>query len=257
MFISTILMVVVLVVALSTATFAWYTSSTNATATDASLTAAHSDSANIAVGWTNDAVSTTVDLTRLDTVNVAPMVPDAVPEVGTTQFTGLTFKTATIDTQNKFANVATGNPWTISHKDAEDDDTADTSFYVINHNVNAGATITMTCNIGGENANKLLVAVFVNDKFAGIFTQKTGYTVGSGLDDDKCVKTGNEAVSLETEEDTGIAENITFTLAKSGESGDSAQITLKAWLDGNDLTQSYANKTATFAFTFDTAPVAP
>ncbi len=55
MFFSTILMVVLLIVALSTATFAWFTSNEQVSATETKLTAAKSSEANITIDWLNEA----------------------------------------------------------------------------------------------------------------------------------------------------------------------------------------------------------
>lgn len=54
MFISTVLMVVLLIVALSTATFAWFSANNTVIATQTTMTAATSTDANITIGWTTD-----------------------------------------------------------------------------------------------------------------------------------------------------------------------------------------------------------
>lgn len=51
MFISTVLMVVLLIVALSTATFAWFSANNTVIATQTTMTAATSTDANITIGW--------------------------------------------------------------------------------------------------------------------------------------------------------------------------------------------------------------
>lgn len=54
MFISTVLMVVLLIVALSTATFAWFSANNTVIATQTTMTAATSTDANITIGWTSN-----------------------------------------------------------------------------------------------------------------------------------------------------------------------------------------------------------
>jgi len=54
MFISTVLMVVLLIVALSTATFAWFSANNTVIATQTTMTAATSTDANITIGWTTN-----------------------------------------------------------------------------------------------------------------------------------------------------------------------------------------------------------
>ena len=254
MFISTILMVVVLVVALSTATFAWYTASNTGSASTGNLVAANSSAANIAVGWTESDVTTAITFANAknkegqDTpVTVDPMVPIAAPSVtaeSETAYGDLTFQTAPMDSTGKFGPFASATPWTVSNG-AETN--AKTSFYVINHNVNAPATVKMSCNIpteGNGNANNLLVAVFVNGKLAGIFTKRANYTVGP-------IDQGAEASKLTTS-DVGITNEISISLGAKVQSGQDhyAAISVKAWLDGADLVQALANQTAAFSFSF-------
>lgn len=255
MFISTILMVVVLVVALSTATFAWYTASSTGSASTGNLVAANSSSANIAVGWTSDATTTSITFANAKDeegnpipVTVNPMVPAAEPSVtaeSETAYGNLTFQTAPMDATGKFGTVSTTTPWTVS--DGAESNTK-TSFYVINHNVNASATVKMTCDIpseGNGNADKLVVAVFVKGKLAGIFTNRTNYTVGP-------VNQGAEASALGTST-VGKTNEISINLAAEVQSGTEhyAEITVKAWLDGAALTQAHANQTAVFSFGFE------
>lgn len=251
MFISTILMVVVLVVALSTATFAWYTASNTGSASTGNLVAADSSAANIAVGWTNDATTTSITFAAAP-VTVDPMVPVATPSLESeskTTYDSLTFKTAPMDATGKFGTVVGATPWTVSNAQVGTDGEAGyiaagtkSSFFVINHNVNASATVKMKCSIPADdgadvdpvvygNADKLVVAVFVNGDLAGIFTNKTDYTVGP-------VNSGAEASALSAST-VGITNEISIPLAaevKSG-TGHFAEITVKAWLDGADLTQ--------------------
>lgn len=249
MFISTILMVVVLVVALSTATFAWYTASSSADAKNASLTAAHSAAANIAVGWTSSATGTEIDLATDTAVTVAPMIPTAAPVLDTTKYSGesnvLAFNTASIDTEGKFGAPASATPWKIAHETQD-------KFYVINHNVNAGAKVSMTCTISGDNADKLLVAVFVKGTLAGIFTNRTECTTGEIAQDTLASTLAPATIAAKK-------TTITFDLAKEESAGVNhfTEISVMAWLDGAALMQDSANKSAQFSFTFgaETLPV--
>ncbi|MDR2267111.1 MAG: hypothetical protein LBE09_05970, partial [Christensenellaceae bacterium] len=52
MLFSTILMVVLLIVAISTASYAWFSTNSSVTVTNTEVTAAKSQSASIAIGWT-------------------------------------------------------------------------------------------------------------------------------------------------------------------------------------------------------------
>ena len=67
LFISTVLMVVLLVVAISTATFAWYSAQSTATAQNAKLTTAATTDANIALSTVDGTWSNVVQLTAQPT----------------------------------------------------------------------------------------------------------------------------------------------------------------------------------------------
>ncbi len=125
MFITTLIMTVVLVVALSTATFAWYTANTAVGATKVNVTSANSTTASLVidnqVASAND-TWTSVDLTMTNAQGAnVPMVyasADAeLPSVGTTTFANFItkFVTFTRDAGSKFASpVATATPDVIS-----------------------------------------------------------------------------------------------------------------------------------------------
>ncbi len=249
LFITTIAMVVLMVVALSTATFAWYTSSTTATATSAALQAAQSSDANIAVGWTNDATTTTIVFNDA-AQEVAPMVPNAALAEDAAS---ITFQSAPIDFESKFGAVTAGTPWTVKNAVVGEDGqpgyiAADskTSFFVVNNNVNAAATVKMTATFTGDNKDGLLVAVFVNGKLKAVLTERADYKVGP-------VTTGQASSLLESKADLIVAPTTGFTidLAKdSGATDNYAEITINAWLDGDWLTQTYAGGAAGFKFDF-------
>lgn len=242
-------MVVLMVVALSTATFAWYTSSATATATSASLQAAQSSDANIAIGWANDAKTTTIVFNDA-AQEVAPMVPSAALAADAAS---ITFQSAPIDFESKFGAVTAGIPWTVKNAAVGEEAqpgyiaaNSKTSFFVVNNNVNAAATVKMTATFTGDNKAGLLIAVFVNGELKAVLTERTDYKVGP-------VTTGQDSSLLQSKTDLIVdpTEGFTFDLAKDSDSNDNyAEITINAWLDGNWLTQSYAGGTAGFTFDF-------
>ena len=138
MFITTILMVAVLIVAVSTATFAWYTSTQAVTATDAVVSSASSTSADISIGWSDADKTTTIALAGGPAIQ--PMVPTAAIAADAET---IAFNTAPMNTVNEFT-AAGGNatPWSINVDDK-------TSFFVINNNINEGVTVKMTATFDG------------------------------------------------------------------------------------------------------------
>lgn len=258
MIITTVLMVVVLVVAISTSTFAWYTASNTGSATSAALKSAESSAANIAVGWNRDATGSSIAFSST-VQSLFPMCPKEVPTAGASS---IVFNSANIDLEGNFNTPSDKTAWTINNPalgtettdDDSDDVGADTlhSFFVINHNINTGATVTMTAEFTGDNAEKLLVAVFVDNELKAIITEVSQYVVGT-------IGTGNvtnandltKTSALKVAPSTGFE----FSLAAKADAGTAhtAEIKIMAWLDGTLLTSANAGKTTTFSFGFTAA----
>lgn len=244
MFITTILMVAVLIVAVSTATFAWYTTTTQVTASEAVVKSATSDSANIAIGWTNAATTTSISLDGT-TDAVLPMIPTAKIAK---EATGITFTTAPMNTENKFTADGTGaNAWVITNAEESNN-----KFYVINHNINEGVTVKMTATFAtGTDVDlsaNLCVAVLVDGKVAGVFANNA-YNYGTIT-----MNNGDSSLSIANEAGDIVAPStgITFDLgAKAEGSTNSAAISVYAWINGVQLTSANAGKSvATFSFNF-------
>jgi len=163
LFISTIAMVVLLVVALATGTFAWYTAQNQVNATGASVGAVQSNSAAIGLGWTN--ASATASTIELGTGTVRPMIPEAVLATGTT---GPTFEEALLSTDgegNPYVNsTQSGTPWTQVEWDGSAN-TTNTDLYIGNLDTTNAVAVTVTVDIAeyveGTNLNNLLrVAIY-------------------------------------------------------------------------------------------------
>lgn len=158
MFISTILMVVVLVVALSTATFAWYTAQSTVMSTDTTLTSATSTSASIALSKTDNGAAANgskVTLTMNNATTVAPMVPKTAYVVDTTTYDAFKadFFNAPVNNAGVFTSdgiAATPSTITQVAIDAEAASSAE-GFYVINTNgtTKTGANVAVTINETG------------------------------------------------------------------------------------------------------------
>ncbi len=247
MFITTILMVAVLIVAVSTATFAWYTASGNGSANSASLVSAESADANIAVGWTKSSKDTSITFNTINS-KFAPMAPTKAL-VADEAYSASVFETQTLAQNGVFNDDGDpATPWNVVNSDTGSDITD--GFYVINYNQNAAATVKMKLTFtADENSDLLLVAVYVDDELKGIYSQLGSYAAG------EIVK--NAAPSSLTGESKGTnviaaGTEISFDLAAANDSDtDVAKIQVKAWFDGATLEQIDANKAAGFSFTFE------
>ena len=258
MLITTVLMVVVLVVAISTSTFAWYTASSSGSATSAEITSAQSSSANIAVGWTNTATTSTIAFYNTPGTTVAPMCPT---EALATKTGTPAFYTNDLSAGGVFNNNRTNaNPWTVQNAEIDNGEGVPatpagefTSFYVVNNNVNAAATVnmTMTATHANETVKGLLkVAVYARQADADTTHEEAAWTClgvlgGTYVYGDPA--NGVDPDTLGTGE--GVA-SIALSLAKNGEAGGFVEIKVYAWLDGTGLVQTYAGQTVGFSFGF-------
>jgi len=150
MVVTTVLMVLLLIVALSTATFAWYTAQSQVSVTDTLVSSANSTSASLAIDRTNSISSTNSKVTITVSENLTPMVPKiepkvykaaagSDPEVPATTYTAFTadgnFTTQSVDNDAKFNGIGQkATPATIETVANTTDSQSATSFYVINTN---------------------------------------------------------------------------------------------------------------------------
>jgi hypothetical protein len=167
------MMVVLLVVALSTATYAWYTSSNTVSTADATVNSASSTGANISIGWADNTPVGSNSLTfKTDGAIYSPMVPTigaGASWVDENFKSNSIFTTATLSF-GKLGAQSTATPYVGANPDPE---ASGTTFYIVNYATRA-TDITFSCIINGENADRLRVAVF-KDGAECVFTNADFY----------------------------------------------------------------------------------
>jgi len=113
LFISTIAMVVMLIVALSVGTFAWYTAQETVTADNAVVGTATSTEAAIAIGWTAGGTrSSSVSFGAQDALR--PMIPTSEPASGASSPYSFQFQEAQLELQGTdriITDVVPRTPW--------------------------------------------------------------------------------------------------------------------------------------------------
>lgn len=267
LFISTIAMVVLLVVALATGTFAWYTAQNTVNATGASVGAVQSNSAAIGLGWAND--SATASTILLGTGTVRPMIPEAVLATGTT---GPTFEEALLSTDgegNPYVNsTQTGTPWTQVEWDGSAN-TTNTDLYIGNLDMTKAVAVTVKVDIadqGETNLNNLLrVAIYYAAANPNEYTYVGTWGAGNcyALDISTTVAGLTPPDVLTPAELTNAASTVTLiadnvasgvTIPLSG--GGVCQIYIYAWLEGTSLnTTNMVFSAAAFNVNFNASQV--
>ena len=183
--ITTIVLIVLLIAALSTATYAWFSSNNVVNITDVEFTAASNSEGgegDLIVSWNNQSTDEfNIGFAGTSGSTLSPMMPKTIPTLGTT-FSDFTnnFVTSTVAT----GTDVNGNPTYVYRKDGTDctpyicanpNNTTQTEFYLIDINTDYGMELTMSYDISGALANQLHIAVFINDRLVGILSKSNIY----------------------------------------------------------------------------------
>ena len=244
MILTSIFTILLLLVALSTATFAWFSASNVVNVSVISFTASANDSegGDLAIAWTRDAVDS-YEINFAQNKDMRPMMPKNLPQIGQSyeSFIAITSGETTVSNFHSsvqaydaergeylYAGVIRSEVPT-NCKSAD----GDQEFYLINKNADFGQKITVRYEIDGDNAEALCVALFADDILIGI--------MGGG----KKLYYGEITAGAPIGEQSSAAiisksGEITFNIAK----GETKKMRLVAWYSGVDLDNNKAEKTA-------------
>ena len=278
--ITSIVMMLVVAVALSTATYAWFTSNAYVTASTVSFTAATSDADSIAIAWTGNTDPGTTLTAATAGTNMKPMVPASL-EDGVTTSAGISFTTGTlysnngVPTFNTEDHSATPITWQTADNGA-DPAAAAQSFYVKNmslantvHNIKVTATIADVDDTDEIAADELVrVAIFTRDLGTGGVTAASGNYLLRGVlsknGGDTAVRTitnnGVQTTVVDADGYTATAAATGFNICKISGSdstlaaNNQVDIVVIVWMDGEALTDSTAGVAASVELRFDAVP---
>ena len=251
--ITSIVMMLVVAVALSTATYAWFTSNAGVTASSVQLTAASNAGASIGIAWGDDELASAISA-KAATGTWAPMAP-ATCEEGTTAV-GVQFQTATIKSSGgEYVFNGPSNASAFEYESA----TNQKYFRVANTSTSNAASVVMTLyDVTGSAAasdtnNLLRVGVFTSSTNNGTYTLAKVLSVTAGQEVAYGTITEGNAVDelVETGEEYETAASYTFSLANlTTGTGSVVYFKVIAWMDGYALNDATASSTATFGLNF-------
>ena len=254
LFISTIAMVVMLIVALSVGTFAWYASQANVEATGATVGAIQTDASAIGIGFTS--ATATANSVELGTTNIRPMIPTAKPDTTTVEGSPLIFNEALLKTDENgdeiIAAIQTGTPWT------EKGVSSGNELWIGNLDTQKTVYVTPTVtipNLASSNDLSPLLRISIFTKSGNTYTH-----LGTWGDGNAYACNMSEGASLvgASPSTIEVADN-EITLTASGTSGTyfsitgngKQQIKVFAWLEGTQLTTvNMTNTAAVFNIVF-------
>ena len=164
--ITSIVMMLVVAVALSTATYAWFTSNATVSATAVTFTAATNAEDSIAIAWDGNTNPGTVLSVGNAGVSMAPMVPESLTNNTTTS--DVVFKSGKIYTKAgdpTFKSVGTATPvvWSTDDNGVTPTGSSATHFYVKNNSTanvvsNIAVKATITANYVACESGELAAA---------------------------------------------------------------------------------------------------
>ncbi len=240
----TIIMTLVLVVAMSTATYAWYTSNSTVNVSETTVNTATSNSSNLGIGDSATIKSTSYTLPE-NATKLAPMVPN------------LKDGSLTLETPFSSARVTAGTPSKWANAKNSETPAAFAEFYVNNFNVSNAVdvkptfTINDTVKINEEDQSLgLCVAMFYSTDDGTTYTLLGIFRNGTSISYvDADIVDGNESTTKT------LTDKVYNTTAAAPDfqiaANSSAKIALIAWFDGVELVDNEAGNNATFSIAFN------
>ena len=191
----------VVAVALSTATYAWFTSNSQVSASTITMTAAINGEASIGISWTNADFSSSIDAASPEGKSFVPTAISS--KTANALFEEMVWSSATVRSEDGTptfndahvteitsgdisGNVFSGNDL-ITYTYTDGEDTPSTTIYINNSSTtNDLASIVAKVAITGEARAFMRVAIFRNDgsegafQLKGIMADRYTYTAASG-----------------------------------------------------------------------------
>ena len=253
--ITSIVMMLVVAVALSTATYAWFTSNDAVTATTVTLTAESSSGAALGIAWNGGTTGTLITAndpaTTQPVTKYKPMIPSALTVATDNTATNLANVTWSGATKRMDGSVEKFNaPYTslapYQYNGTVSSEAVDI-FYIENlSDTNNIASITMSLNSVSDTNAFLRVAVFTSASASGDYLLRAVLAANNGAATTYGTVTENANVSSITGSTSATSSYTISNLAAQQK----IYFKVVAWLDGVVLNDSNAGQTATVGLKF-------
>lgn len=244
---TSIVMMLVVAVALSTATYAWFTSNAQVTASTVTLTAESGAGVALGIGWKDGTTGTDITANVASTYN--PMVPSEL-DVGTTDYDDVDWSGATIYVDDSVAKFNT--PYSVTpyqYNGTVDGNTKDI-FYIENlSQANTIPSITLTLAEVVDTNSLLRVAVFTSSTVDGTYTLQAVLGESTDLDTEWGEVTEGGVVEDLTDDGDEVATVTSYVMNNLYAQG-RIYFKVVAWLDGVALNDSTASSTGTLGLNF-------
>lgn len=257
------LILILVFVGVSTATYAWYSAINRAIGDSITFTSSTNDETggDLIIGWTKGGNSGHLTFNQPNS-SLYPMIPKTQPTIGTTTYNEFTQSNFNYSSQS-FDNEIhawicsfTGQntfPYICSGSEGED---LYNYFFLTNRKTTEKQTITVRYTISGELAPYLRLALFIGDTTTDISNPEHDiaglklYGILSTTDTIhySAIKERDIVADTPVMDDVYRASGtVSFLMNENS----TKSIALIAWLDGVMLTNEEMDKTTTFDITFD------
>ena len=239
--ITSIVMMLIIAVALSTATYAWFSSNAQVSATTVTLNAESGAGVALGIGWKDGTTGTD-----------NPMVPSEL-SVGVTDYEDISWSGASYYVDEDALKF--NEPYEVSpyQYNGTVDATTKDIFYIENLSMaNTISTITMTLS-GVTDENSLLrVAVFTSSTVDGAYTLQAVFGVSADLNTEWGEVVADANVEDLTANDEEVATVTSFVINNLVARG-RVYFKVVAWLDGVALDDTTASSSSTLGLNFRAA----
>ncbi len=261
LFFTTIAMVLLLIIGLSTATFAWFSSNIEVRSNELTFTAKNVAGANIYITWDNpaDMIWETVDKTTMRVIQfanpeeIAPMVPLSMPtDTTTVALFDASFYSGTTNIQIAPTDPLTFNTDGYSESPYIGNNGATESqeyFYIINGDATE-TNVSTFITFKGDNMSLLRVALFVDDVYKGIVVAGN---IDPGTADTHYgpIVYGADATTAGFAKIPNTTAPISFTIPGiSGTQNNYVKVAVVCWYDGVWLDEKGQSKSSSISLIF-------
>lgn len=236
MLLSSVAMLLVALIALGSATFAWYITNATVTAETSKFSAASADGLVIRHGTTGDWLSKITDLNQQDSLTPASINYAQFSQLVGATGQGTAFDDGTLSGALSEATVENGSTFLVD------------TFYVASSSGSA-KTCTFSIKSGTVAGTYMNIAIFVGDTLQKVYTSTPSVTSTS-----KIAKSGS---TISTSGDAQTIEalgnkTVTTTMSASDKSAGGTPVHIVAFADGyNDLCKNSTADTSQISVTYE------
>lgn len=248
--ITTLLIVILLIVALSTATFAWFSANNVVNVSTISFVAETREGGetqgDLQIGWSQVIEEDNYYVSFANPDSIKPLMPLTAPVIGATKDTdesdinifSLNFTSGVQENGTYlYDGFVYADDETITPYICKGEENNQNSYYIINRNERFAQKVSVDYTFTGDLSDKLCMAIFIDDTLQFVFSNSTEIYYGS-IERGTLVSDTAHVDNL-----VSISNNNTIVVPANS----SVKVTMYAWYNGVTMTDSDVEKTASLS----------